>query len=121
MSRLTNRDISLALDELADLIQLDGEREQQYRLRALRRGAKEIERLAESAVELHAARPLEKLPGIGEGIARRVAELAATGKLALLEEARRGAEGLLAVARLDGMGPTSTRQLRDKLGVRNLD
>jgi DNA polymerase (family 10) len=121
MTRLTNRDIAVALDELADLIQLNGERAEQYRVRALRRGAKEIERLAESAVELHAARRLEKLPGIGEGIARRVAELAATGQLAELEVARRGAEGLLAVARLDGMGPTSTRQLRDHLGVRNLD
>src|SRR5215470_3785917 len=118
---LTNRDIARALGELADLIELDGEHEQQFRVRALRRGAREIERLPEPAIELHKARRLATRPGIGDGIARRVAELASTGTLAELEEAKRRAAGLLAVSRIDGLGPTTTKLLRDRLGVRGLE
>lgn len=119
--RLTNRDIAIALAELADLIELAGTRDEQFRVRALRRGATAIERLAESAVTLASSRRLARLPEIGDGIARRVAELAATGRLAELDAARAQAEGLLAVARLDGMGPTTSRLLYERLGVRNLD
>ncbi len=121
MPPLTNRDIAKALTELADLIDLLAEDEQTFRVRALRRGAREIERLPEPAVELLAARRLASRPGIGEGIARRVGELAATGTLAELEEAQGRAAGLLQVSRIDGLGPTTTRHLRDKLGIRNLD
>jgi DNA polymerase (family X) len=119
--RLTNRDIARALYELADLAELAPDREEVYRSRALRRGGQEIERLPQPAVELHAARKLAALPGIGDGIARRVGELAETGALAELEVARRRLAGLLQVARVDGIGPTTARQLRDKLGVTNLD
>ena len=118
---LTNRDIARVLGELADLVELDGEADDTFRVRALRRGAREIERLPEPAVDLHRARRLAKRPGIGEGIARRVGELASTGSLAELEDAKRRAAGLLQVSRIDGLGPTTTRLLRDRLGVRGLD
>jgi DNA polymerase (family 10) len=59
--------------------------------------------------------------GIGDGIVRRVDELASTGRLAELDEARAQAAGLVEVARVDGIGPTTTRMLHDRLGIRNLD
>lgn len=121
MERLTNRDIARALAELADLVELAGDRDDEFRVRALKRGSREIERLAEPAVELLVARRLAALPGIGDGIARRVAELRDTGKLAELEEARRKAAGLIQVARVDGIGNTTARVLRDRVGVRSLE
>ncbi len=121
MGRPTNRDIAKILAELAELAELSPERDEEYRARALRAGSREIEKLAEPAIDLLEARLLAGLPGVGEGIARRVAEIAQTGRLAELEDARRRSAGVLQVAKVDGIGPTTARLLRDRLGVGSLD
>jgi DNA polymerase (family 10) len=118
---VTNREVAAALLELADLAELRDEPDATYRVRALRAGARAIERLTEPAGDLVARRALELVPGIGEGIVRRVDELLRTGRLAELDGERAAAGGLVAVARITGIGPTTARALRDRLGVRNLD
>ncbi|HKA89565.1 MAG TPA: PHP domain-containing protein [Haliangiales bacterium] len=118
---MTNREVAAALLELADLAELRDEPDTTYRVRALRAGARAIERLTEPVGDLLARRALDLVTGIGEGIVRRVDELLRTGRLAELDAERAAAGGLVAVARITGIGPTTARALRDRLGVHNLD
>ena len=116
---MTNLEIAKILLELSDLAELRAEPDATYRVRSLRAGAKAIERLIAPVAEILARR--QKVTGIGDGIVRRVEEILRTGKLAELESERAAAGELVAVARITGIGPTTARALRDKLGVRNLD
>jgi DNA polymerase (family 10) len=126
---VTNRDLAQALIELADLVELtaaeeddvEDSRGQRFRARALRMGAKSIDAMVESAIELARRRKLKDVKGIGEGIARRVEELALYGRLLELDDLRARVGGLLEVARVEGIGPKTTRQLHDQLGVTSLD
>ncbi len=119
---MTNSEIARALFDLADALELTGRPDARYRVRALRTGAQAIERLGESAVELAARGELTRVAGIGEGIARRVAELAERGTMAELQELRGSANpGLVAMARLDGVGPKTAKLLVEKLGISSVE
>jgi DNA polymerase (family 10) len=118
---LTNRDVARILDELADLHELHADDDGMFRVRALRAGARAVERLLEPAIELVRAKRLTRQRGLGEGIHRRIQELADTGKLVELEEARRDWAALAEIARVDGIGAATTRRLHRELAIRSLD
>src|SRR5262245_55245140 len=113
---MTNIEIARALFDLADALELTGRPDARYRVRALRSGAQVIERMRESAIELHTRGELTRVQGIGEGIARRVAELAEHGILSEAAELRVEANpGMVAMARLDGVGPKTAKVLSAEL------
>lgn len=119
---LTNADIARALHDLADALDLSDRRDARYRARAIRAGARAIDALVDPAVELLARGELTNVKGIGEGIARRVEELVATGKIADVEKMRQGAQkGLFEIARVDGIGPRTAQKLYGELGIATLD
>ncbi len=67
-----------------------------------------------------AGEDLSALHGIGDAIARKIAELVRTGHLRALDglEAREGAE-LADLLRIPGLGPKRVRMLHQRLGVRS--
>ena len=103
-----------ALWQLAELLEVSGE--PQFRVRAFRNAARAIEGLSEPAAELLREGRLTDVPNIGAGIARRVAELVETGKLAELAELQKKTpRGEL--VRIDGVGPKSAEVLWKQLGI----
>jgi DNA polymerase (family X) len=118
---VNNRDVARILDELADLHELHADEDGMFRVRALRQGARAVERLLEPALDLVRQKRLTRQRGLGEGIARRLQELADTGRLLELEEARRDWAALAEIARVDGIGAAITRKLHRELGIRSLD
>src|SRR5262249_13749529 len=90
--------------------------------RALGRGARRIDGLADSAAARLVAGTLTQVRGIGEGIARRVEELVVTGKIADLEKLpARASPGLAEVARVEGIGPKTADLFFRELGIASLD
>jgi DNA polymerase (family 10) len=119
---MTNADIARALLDLADAMEQLGEADTRFRAKALRAGARAIEALAQPAVDRLAAGSLTDEKGIGDGIARRVDELARTGQLAELEALRaKAAPGLLEIMKVEGVGPRTARLIYDQLKVQSLD
>ena len=119
---MTNQDIARALVDLADALEMTGEREAAFKVKAMRAGARAVEALTEPAVELWAAGKLRSVRGIGEGIARRIAELAKTGELAELAEIRANNPGALSeIARVEGIGPRTAQLIHAELGIKTLD
>ncbi len=83
---MTNPEIADAFDSVADILEFQGAN--QFRVRAYRNAARTIRDLPQSAAEIVADpnRKLTDIEGIGKDLAEKIAALATTGKLAMLEE-----------------------------------
>jgi DNA polymerase (family 10) len=115
---MRNFQIADLLHEMADLLEI--RQENVFRIRAYRRGAQQLESLAEDVVE--ALESGKKVPGIGVDLAAKIREAAGTGTIAYLDELRQGLpRGIRHVMSLPGIGPRTARLLHERLGIDSVD
>ena len=116
-----NAEIAAMFDQAAELLEIGGEN--QFRVRAYRRAAREIEGLPKAVASLlKSGRDLSELPGIGKDLAGKIADIIKTGHFGLLDTLKRKLPGELGdMAALPGLGPKRIKLLYDKLKVRNLN
>ena len=115
----TNLEIAAALDELADLYELDGA--VVHRVLAYRGAAKAAREASASIAALTRAGRVTELPGIGRTLEQKLAALLQTGAIPAAEKLRaRYPPGLLEMTRLPGLGPKRARRLFDELGIESL-
>lgn len=110
---MTNAELAARVAELADLMALDGR--DAFRVTHYRRAATAIRRFHHSlAGMIEAGTDLSAVPGIGKGLATLLADLVRRGSSPRLDEYRaRIPAGLPELMRLDGVGVTRARTLRD--------
>lgn len=115
-----NADIARVFEEIADLLEIQDANP--FRVRAYRNAARSVGNLAlDLAAAVREGRPLPKIPGIGEDLAAKIAEIARTGTTTLLERLRRQSPpAVTELLRLPGLGPKRVRALVEKLGVKSL-
>ncbi len=112
---VANPEVAALLGEVADLLDLLGER---FKPDAYRRAARSLEALPEGLAAIAGRGELRSIPGVGEAIAAKVEEILATGRLAYLDKLRAQVPaGVLALMRLPGVGPKTARRLWVELGV----
>jgi len=117
---MENSEVAEIFSEMADLMEIKGENP--FRIRSFRRAALTIENLSEHVTTLLEKHELEKVPGIGEGIARRIKEIIESGDCADHRQLRREIpEGLLQMMRIEGMGPKTAKLVYEKLGIETLE
>lgn len=120
---MTNREISAALDEVADLLEFQGANP--FRVRAYRNGSRKVSDAAPSlvaVVEESGAKSLTAIDGIGKDLAEKIAELATAGSLAMLDELREQVPpGVLKLMRVPGLGPKKAAVLHKELNIGTLD
>jgi len=119
---MDNVDVARVLDEVADLLEIQGANP--FRVRAYRAAARTIESLGEPAAAIVARDPgaLAELPGIGADLAGKIAEIVTTGDLGLRRELTSKVPASLAtLVRIDGIGPKRARRLYEELGLRTVD
>jgi DNA polymerase (family 10) len=111
-----NAEIADVLDDVAELLEL--EEANPFRVRAYRNAGRVVRGLeTEVASLLETGHPLPKLPGIGADLAGKIAEIARTGHLALLDDLRGRTPPIAAeLLKLPGLGPKRVTTL-----CRNLD
>lgn len=116
-----NAEIAAMFDQAAELLEIGGEN--QFRVRAYRRAAREIESLPKAVAGLlKSGGDLSELPGIGKDLAGKIADIVKTGHFDLLDTLKRKLPGELGeMAALPGLGPKRIKLLYDKLKVRNLE
>jgi DNA polymerase (family 10) len=113
-----NELVARTLYEIADLLDLDGVA---FKPRAYRRVAEVVESLGEPIEDLVRDGRHSELPGVGEAIAKKIAEIVETGHLAYHDELRAKLPiDLHALTRVEGVGPKTAKLLYDALGVRTL-
>jgi len=115
-----NADIARVFEEIADLLEIQDANP--FRVRAYRNAARSVGNLPlDLAAAVREGRPLPKIPGIGEDLAAKIAEIARTGTTTLLERLRRQSPpAVTELLRLPGLGPKRVRALVEKLGVKSL-
>lgn len=117
---MKNQELSRIFERIADALELKGETG--FRVFAYRKAARVLAELTEDIEEINRENRLQTIPGIGAGIAQKIREYIATGKMKKLEEATRDLEpGLFTLLDIPGVGPKTVKLLHEKLGVKNLE
>jgi DNA polymerase (family 10) len=116
-----NAEIADRFEQLAGLLELEGANP--FRVRAYRNAARFIRGHSRSLAELlDEGADLAELPGIGKDLAGKIATLVRTGRLPLLEQlTARVPAPLLAMTRIEGLGPKRAQALYRALKVRSLE
>lgn len=114
-----NKELARLFDRIADALELKGE--SGFHVLAYRRAARTLDDLAENVGDLDRAGRLRELTGIGQGIAKKIHEYLATGRMSKYDSALADIPpGLFALLELQGMGPKTVRLLHERLGVKDL-
>src|SRR5260370_29666877 len=93
--------VSLILDEIGTLLELQGE--SPFRCRAYHAAARAIEQLETSLSEVVASGKLGDIPGIGDTLREKITTLVTTGSLPFYEQLRgKTPPGLVQMLRLPG-------------------
>jgi DNA polymerase (family 10) len=117
----TKQDVLDMLRELAELTLLEEAEPNSFRVRAYETAAQAIAAQATDLGRL-TARELQQIHGIGKGTADKIRELLETGRVAKLEALRaKHPASVVALLRIQGLGPKALRRLRSELGVASLD
>jgi DNA polymerase (family X) len=118
--QLTNAAIADRFELMADLLELEGA--VVYRVLAYRRAAKSLRETAESVARLSAEGRLTSLPGVGETVAAKVAELLESGEIAALDKlVKRNPPGATTVMRIPGIGPKTARRIFSELRLETVE
>jgi DNA polymerase (family X) len=117
---MTKNEIADVLAEIGTLLELQGENP--FKVRAYQSGARALEAIEETELaRLIANDELQTVKGIGEALAKKIAELHRTGRLEFFEKLKGAVEpGLVEMLQIPGLGPKKIRALRDKLGVADI-
>jgi len=116
-----NADIAAVFTEIAELLEIQGENP--FRVRAYRNAARSVGELGRSVATMIAqGEDLTDIPGVGQDLAAKIREIAATGTCALLARMRRTLPpAITELLQVPGLGPKRVRALHDALDIRTLE
>jgi DNA polymerase (family 10) len=118
---MKNSEVAKVFQDIADLLELKGENV--FKIRAYQKAARAIEHYPrELKIMIDEVEDLRSIPGVGEAIAKKAAELITTGKLDYYENLKaefpQGITNLLAIP---GIGPKTANKLSTELGISSVD
>jgi DNA uptake protein ComE-like DNA-binding protein len=119
-STLSNEAIAIRLEAIAEL--LEAQRANPYRVQAYRTAAVTLRNIepAGEILENEGLAGLMALPGIGESLARSIAQIAFTGRLELLEQLQGEVDPEQVLATVPGVGPELASRIHRHLGIETL-
>jgi len=116
-----NADIAAIFEEIADLLEIQGENP--FRIRAYRNAARQMESMGVPAADMVTkGEDLTELPGIGDDLAAKIGEIVETGKCRALEKLHQQLPPTLTeLLKIPGLGPKRVKTLYQQLKVNTLD
>jgi len=120
MSTTKNGELSKIFSEIADALEFKGDN--RFKIIAYRKVSSVLADLTEDVAVLAEKGRLREIPGIGEGIAKKIEEYLATGIMKKHEEAlSQIPKDLLNLLKIQNLGPKTLALAHKKLGVKNLE
>jgi DNA polymerase (family X) len=108
------------LTDIATLLELKGENP--FKSRAYLNAARAIETGNEPIDKLVAENRLGEIPGLGDALQKKIAELVTTGKLVYYEELKASVPaGLREMLTIPGVGPKKVKALYDQLQIDSIE
>ncbi|MEF8799593.1 MAG: helix-hairpin-helix domain-containing protein [Halolamina sp.] len=116
---MKNQEIAELLYEIADFLEIE---DVEYKPRAYRTAARNIESLSEPVEDVHQRGELEEIEGVGESISEKIAEYLEAGELEYYQELRSDLPiDIEAITSVEGVGPKTAKTLYLELGVATLE
>jgi DNA polymerase (family 10) len=118
---MKNSDVAKIFQDIADLLELKGENV--FKIRAYQKAARAIEyHRRELEAMIDEGEDLQSIPGVGEAIAKKAAELVTTGKLGYYENLKgEFPQGITNLLDVPGIGPKTANKLSSELGISSVD
>src|SRR3989338_6846905 len=115
---MKNLEVAELLNGIADYLEFQ---EEPFKVRAYRKAALVIEGLSEDIKQIWKENRLTELPGIGEGIAKKISEFLETSKLKYLQELKKATPvDMEHLGLIEGIGPKTIFKLYKELKVKNV-
>ncbi len=116
---IKNVQIANIFNRMADILEFKGENS--FKINAYRKAARVIQDLTEDIETLAKEGRLRDIPGVGEGIAKKIDEYIKTGRITRYEEIKTEfPESLIDLSDIVGLGPKTLRLIYRELGIKNL-
>jgi hypothetical protein len=119
---MTNDRVADRLDEVGALLAQQGANP--FRVRAYHRGAQVVRQLREPVTAILSTKGLdglERLRGVGPGLARAIRDIVQLGYLPMLERLRGESDPVRLFRSIPGIGPRLAARLHDELGLATLE
>jgi DNA polymerase (family 10) len=117
---MKNREIAALFDKIADALEIEGQTG--FKVVAYRKASRILQDLTEDIEDVAREGRLETIPGIGEGLAKKIKEYIATGGMAKYREVMAGLpESLPGLLDIQGLGGKTIHLIHRELGVKDLD
>jgi len=116
---MENQKLAEIFNKIADALEFKDEN--RFKIIAYRKAAQILSNLTHDIYEYYKKQELEKIPGIGEGIAKKIREYFETGEIKKLKEVTKGIpDGLLDLLNIPSLGPKTLALAYKKLNVKSL-
>ncbi len=120
MLGMKNKEISIFMDRMGDLLEFKGENV--FRVNAYRKASRILDQLTEDIEKMEAEGRLRQIQGIGEGIAKDIRDYLATGTIErYITEKKDIPDSALEMMSIPGVGPKSASLVYKELGLKNID
>jgi len=117
---MKNREVAAMFDRIADALEIKGETG--FKVVAYSKAARILLDMTEDVETVAREGRLETIPGIGEGLAKKIVEYLDTGTMSKYREVMAGVpETLLGLLEIQGLGGKTVHLMHEELGVEDLD
>lgn len=116
---MKNKEVAEIFRQIAEILEIQGENP--FRIRAYLKAAQNIESLTSDICDIVKKESLEEIPGIGQDLSEKVAEIVKTGKLIFYEQLKKEIpKGLTDLMSVPGLGPKTVKFLYNELEIKNI-
>jgi DNA polymerase (family 10) len=117
---MRNQEVANIFRDIASILEIKGENP--FRIRAYEKVALNIESLTGDIAAIAEGKELERIPGVGKDLAKKIEEILNTGTCSHLEELKKEIPaGLIEMLAVPGLGPKTAKLFYDKLKIASVD
>lgn len=120
MGKLKNLELSRIFEQIARILKIKGENP--FKIRAYEKIVLVLENLPIDIETIYRQGGLNDIPGVGEGIAKKIEEFLTTSKLEYYEKLKETIpSGVIELLDISEVGPKTAKLLYEELGVDNIE